>query len=235
MARPRRRCSSRPETYSARWASDEIGGMSRLGGTLRMSLMAMAIAGASLVGLPPAGGFVGKWLLLDAAISQGALVIRRVIVAGGLLAGVYVFRVLAAALAAPRARTAPRRVRCRSTMEIAAACARGHRLPARHRRVAAARVDRDRRAIRGRRRAARRQQRRLASDRHPPVVVLPRDHRLFPGRGSGPLAHVRSISAARCSRSRWSRFCSPASMPATPTRRGWRSCPASTCRCAPIR
>ena len=51
------------------------------------------------MGLPPSGGFVAKWLLLTAAIDTGQWWWALVILAGGLLTGGYVFRVLGQALA----------------------------------------------------------------------------------------------------------------------------------------
>ena len=85
------------------WAlkSDEIGMLSRLGGQLRLSLMAIALAGISLVGLPPAGGFIGKWLFLQAAIQQAQWEWVILIIAGSFIAALYVFRLLGAIMAAP--------------------------------------------------------------------------------------------------------------------------------------
>jgi multicomponent Na+:H+ antiporter subunit D len=59
---------------------------------------ALGLAGASLAGLPPTGGFTGKWLLLTAAIEQGAWWWAVVIVAGGVLALGYVGRLVRLAL-----------------------------------------------------------------------------------------------------------------------------------------
>src|SRR5690606_14774942 len=85
------------------WAlrTDEISAIARLGGQLRLSLMAMGLAGISLIGLPPAGGFIGKWLLLQAAIQQGQWAWVVIVIAGGLVASLYIFRLLAAAMATP--------------------------------------------------------------------------------------------------------------------------------------
>lgn len=57
-------------------------------------VFAFGLAGASLIGLPPSAGFAAKWQLLHAAFEAGDWGIAVVIVAGGLLAAVYVFRVL---------------------------------------------------------------------------------------------------------------------------------------------
>ena len=49
----------------------------------------------SLIGLPPTGGFVAKWLLLNAALATGQWWWALVLIAGSLLAAAYTFRVLA--------------------------------------------------------------------------------------------------------------------------------------------
>ncbi len=61
---------------------------------LPLTLFAFALAGVTLMGLPPSGGFLAKWLLIDAALVQGRWWLVVVIIAGGLLAAFYVFRVL---------------------------------------------------------------------------------------------------------------------------------------------
>jgi formate hydrogenlyase subunit 3/multisubunit Na+/H+ antiporter MnhD subunit len=78
--------------------------IAELGGTARalpMTVFAFAIGGACLIGLPPSGGFLGKWLLLDAAISTGQWQWAVVLLAGGLLAGGYIFIVVSRSLASP--------------------------------------------------------------------------------------------------------------------------------------
>ena len=56
---------------------------------------AFALAGISLVGLPPTGGFAAKWMLLQGAAQAGAWWLFAVALGGALLAAIYVFRVLA--------------------------------------------------------------------------------------------------------------------------------------------
>ncbi|HEX5674216.1 MAG TPA: NADH-quinone oxidoreductase subunit J, partial [Azonexus sp.] len=46
------------------------------------------------MGLPPSSGFLAKWLIIEAALAQGHWIIAVVVLAGGLLAAVYVLRVL---------------------------------------------------------------------------------------------------------------------------------------------
>jgi multicomponent Na+:H+ antiporter subunit D len=57
---------------------------------------ALIVAGASLVGVPGTAGFISKWLLLTAALQQGALGVAAVlvIVLGSLAALVYVWRLI---------------------------------------------------------------------------------------------------------------------------------------------
>ncbi len=73
---------------------DELGGLARL---LPITLVAFALSGLSLMGLPPSGGFAAKWLLLRAAIETGQWWWMLVILFGGVLTGTYLYRVLAAA------------------------------------------------------------------------------------------------------------------------------------------
>ncbi|MBX3725570.1 MAG: hypothetical protein KF823_06590 [Xanthomonadales bacterium] len=64
-----------------------------------VSVFAFALAGVSLVGLPPSGGFLAKWLLLQGAWQAGAWWLVVLLLVGSLLAAAYLFRVLAALLA----------------------------------------------------------------------------------------------------------------------------------------
>ena len=69
----------------------------RLNGVARscpVLVFAFALAGISLLGLPPSGGFVAKWMLLKAAMLSGQWWYAGVIVLGGLMAAGYIFRVL---------------------------------------------------------------------------------------------------------------------------------------------
>jgi formate hydrogenlyase subunit 3/multisubunit Na+/H+ antiporter MnhD subunit len=68
---------------------DELAGITQ---RLPVSMFAFGVAGVSLIGLPPSGGFIGKWLLLNAALAGGQWWWAIVIIIGGLLAAAYVFR-----------------------------------------------------------------------------------------------------------------------------------------------
>ena len=73
---------------------DRIAGMAGIGRAMPLGVLAFALAGVSLIGLPPSGGFLAKWLLLSAAMATGQWWWALVIVVGGLLTGTYVFIVL---------------------------------------------------------------------------------------------------------------------------------------------
>ncbi len=66
-----------------------------------LDVLAFALAGVSIMGLPPSGGFVAKWLLLAAAWQERGWAWVVVISVGSLLAAVYVFRVVSLAFAQP--------------------------------------------------------------------------------------------------------------------------------------
>jgi multicomponent Na+:H+ antiporter subunit D len=73
---------------------DRIAGLDRLLQRLPLTAGALALAAVSIMGLPPSGGFIGKWLLLEAAVAQRQWGLAVVMVVGGLLAAAYMFKVL---------------------------------------------------------------------------------------------------------------------------------------------
>jgi formate hydrogenlyase subunit 3/multisubunit Na+/H+ antiporter MnhD subunit len=73
---------------------DRIADLDRVVQRLPLSMAAFALAGVSIMGLPPSGGFIGKWLLLEAALEQGSWSWAIVILLGGVLAATYVFKVV---------------------------------------------------------------------------------------------------------------------------------------------
>jgi len=73
---------------------DDIDGLDRVVDRMPLTMAAFALAGISLAGLPPTGGFVGKWMLVQSALEQGLWHWALVLVGGGLLTAAYVFRVL---------------------------------------------------------------------------------------------------------------------------------------------
>ncbi len=73
---------------------DRIVGISGIAARMPVATYAFGIAGISLIGLPPSGGFVGKWLLLSSSIASGQWWWTVVIIVGGILTAGYVFLVL---------------------------------------------------------------------------------------------------------------------------------------------
>ncbi|WP_432822574.1 proton-conducting transporter transmembrane domain-containing protein, partial [Trichloromonas sp.] len=73
---------------------DRIADLDRVVQRLPLTTGAFALAGVSIMGLPPSGGFIGKWLMLEAALRQGRWDLVAVMIIGGLLAAGYIFKVL---------------------------------------------------------------------------------------------------------------------------------------------
>ncbi|GAB3538745.1 proton-conducting transporter membrane subunit [Noviherbaspirillum agri] len=69
----------------------QLGGIT---GRMPMTVFTLAMAGVSLMGLPPSAGFLAKWLLIDSAITSGQWWWIVVLIAGGLLTAAYVFKIL---------------------------------------------------------------------------------------------------------------------------------------------
>lgn len=78
---------------------DRVGQLWRVGGRLPVTFFAIGVASVSLMGLPPSGAFMAKWILLKAALAGGHFGLAVVMSVGGLLTAAYLFRVLAAAFA----------------------------------------------------------------------------------------------------------------------------------------
>jgi multicomponent Na+:H+ antiporter subunit D len=98
--------------YSA-LGHDRIAELAGIARALPMTIFAFALGGVSLIGLPPSGGFLAKWLLLDAAVANVQWWWAVVMLAGGLFTSAYMFIVLSRALVPARTplkllRTVPR-------------------------------------------------------------------------------------------------------------------------------
>lgn len=65
---------------------------------LALAWVAFAIASASLVGLPPTGGFLGKWWLAQAALATGGHFWLAVLMVGTAFTAAYLWRALQAAV-----------------------------------------------------------------------------------------------------------------------------------------
>ncbi|HMO43614.1 MAG TPA: proton-conducting transporter membrane subunit, partial [Phenylobacterium sp.] len=70
---------------------DHMAGVSR---QAPMAGFAFALAAVSLMGLPPGGGFLAKYLMLTAAFDSGGWLWAAVLLAGGLASAAYLFRPL---------------------------------------------------------------------------------------------------------------------------------------------
>ena len=71
--------------------------IAELGGTARalpLTTFTLALAGVALIGLPPSGTFLAKWLLMSTAVEAGLWSWLLVVALGSLLAAAYVFRLL---------------------------------------------------------------------------------------------------------------------------------------------
>ena len=92
---------------------DRIAGLGGAARAMPVTFLALGLGGLSLMGLPPSGGFAAKWLLMKASIAAGQWPWAVVMAAGGLLAGGYLYRVLAPALSgeSPLLKRAPGRDR----------------------------------------------------------------------------------------------------------------------------
>ncbi len=80
---------------------DTMSGLAGTAGRLPLTLFSFGLAGTTLMGLPPSSGFLSKWQLIDAALADGQWPLVVIVLAGGLLAAVYVFRILSFAFLLP--------------------------------------------------------------------------------------------------------------------------------------
>ncbi|MAZ66450.1 MAG: oxidoreductase [Kangiellaceae bacterium] len=74
--------------------NDDIRQFSGFASRQPIAVFTIAIAGISLIGLPPSGGFIAKWLLLTAAVESQQWWWLVVMLVGGLLTALYLFRIL---------------------------------------------------------------------------------------------------------------------------------------------
>lgn len=76
---------------------DDVRDMAGFATRLPMTTFSFALASVSLMGLPPSGGFVAKWLLMTASVQNRQWWWAAVFIVGGLLTAIYVFKVLSVA------------------------------------------------------------------------------------------------------------------------------------------
>lgn len=82
----------------SRFGYDRIDDMAGAARSAPVLVMTIALAGVTMMGLPPSGGFAAKWMLVSAALSAGQWWWALVLVVGGLLAAAYMFRLLSVLL-----------------------------------------------------------------------------------------------------------------------------------------
>ncbi len=80
---------------------DRIQDLPKVAARLPLTFFTMGLASVALMGLPPSGSFVGKWMMLNGAFETKQYGYAVVIMLGGLLAAIYLYRVLEAAFTKP--------------------------------------------------------------------------------------------------------------------------------------
>ncbi len=81
--------------------SDHIDHMRGLAKRLPITVFAMALAAVSLMGLPPSGGFIAKWMTTSAVLAAGQWWWAPIVIGGGLLTAGYMFMILRYAFSPP--------------------------------------------------------------------------------------------------------------------------------------
>jgi multicomponent Na+:H+ antiporter subunit D len=72
--------------------SDRLADLEGVGRSAPVATFAFALSAVSLMGLPPSGGFLAKYLMLTASFAEGRWWWGAVLIAGGLLSAGYLFR-----------------------------------------------------------------------------------------------------------------------------------------------
>ncbi len=73
---------------------DRLSSLRNIGGRLPVTTFALGLSGMTLIGLPPSGGFVSKWMYLKAIFLSGQWWWIPIVFAGSLLTAGYVFLML---------------------------------------------------------------------------------------------------------------------------------------------
>jgi multicomponent Na+:H+ antiporter subunit D len=76
---------------------DRIRDLARVARRLPITFFAIACSSVSLMGLPPTAAFMAKWAMLKVALNHGRFDLAIIIIFGGLLAAIYLFRLLVSA------------------------------------------------------------------------------------------------------------------------------------------
>jgi formate hydrogenlyase subunit 3/multisubunit Na+/H+ antiporter MnhD subunit len=81
---------------------DRLDALTDPGRLLGPAKAAIALGAMALMGLPPSGGFLAKWTLAEAALSRGHWWMAPLLVAGAVLTGTYMVRLVNATLRTPQ-------------------------------------------------------------------------------------------------------------------------------------
>jgi formate hydrogenlyase subunit 3/multisubunit Na+/H+ antiporter MnhD subunit len=100
-----------------------VDGLRGFGRHLPVCAFAIGLSGLSLMGVPPSGGFAAKWLILRAAVASGQWWWAVAVLAGGLLAGGYMLRILRPGMTFAEAGSAPCATVARSREHVVLALA----------------------------------------------------------------------------------------------------------------
>ncbi len=73
--------------------SGQIANLAGISRQMPLALVSFGVAGVSIMGLPPSGGFMAKWYLMQSSLMAGQWWWALVLLAGGLLSAGYLFRV----------------------------------------------------------------------------------------------------------------------------------------------
>ena len=85
-----------------RIGSVQLGDLKGLGRAMPLTMAALVVGGLSLIGVPLTAGFISKWYLVLGALEAGLWPIALLVLAGSLLAVIYVWRVVETAYLQPR-------------------------------------------------------------------------------------------------------------------------------------
>lgn len=92
----------------ASYGHDRLAELAGCARRLPLATFAFGAGAVSLIGLPPSGGFVGKYLLIEVTVAQGQWYWAAVLAIGGLLSAAYLFRFLGIAMSVgPASRADP--------------------------------------------------------------------------------------------------------------------------------
>jgi multicomponent Na+:H+ antiporter subunit D len=71
-----------------------VDGVSGLGRTMPLTMIAFALGAIAMVGIPPMAGFFSKWYAVQAGVESGQWAVVAVVLVSSLLSAVYLFRIL---------------------------------------------------------------------------------------------------------------------------------------------